>query len=398
MSMSTPHPFVFRVLVVCFESHMDNLPFGRLPKSFVRRVRGSVLCRPLVLLSLVLSTAVACYTLSRILHGHYVRPRDSASAAAFAAAVSPIISSPTPAICTSPPCFVRYEPSEYEASWALNAASWAPIACAKLEEPKERELSSTWLDLGTSLLRDPTLGVKGGALSLPGASLLSRLVFADETGAETAVAVHPLAGILRDPRGVCPGPYRDIQSKDFLILDPAGLALTRGRRAILLDAGATRWSDTDMEGLRWLVSTFGARGVVFDEILAWEARPQSAFDFFEGMPPSVVARTHFYNMPINAVPGGARNPLTLLKSIATPADFVVFKLDIDTEDLEEELLVQLLGDAEATGLVDMLFFEHHTSLPAMAPWWGTIDRASHKDSMQLFAALRARGILAQSWP
>jgi hypothetical protein len=278
----------------------------------------------------------------------------------------------------------------------------------------------SWLDIGAALLKDPSAAgalthSAGGALSLPGAAkVLSVMVFAGEDGKEVSIAVHPLAGLLRDPRSICKTSKlqpvlreHTTQSKDFLVLDPAALSMAAvslgaadGRRAILLDAGATSWSQFDgMLGLRWLVETYAARGIVFSDILAWEAKELQAADFFEGMPPAVLAATHLYNVPVESGAGAPHNPLTLLKAFARPGDFVVWKLDIDAEALEEELLVSLLGDEEALALVDVLFFEHHTSLPIMAEYgWGTVERRNHKESIELFAALRRRGIQAHSWP
>ena len=41
----------------------------------------------------------------------------------------------------------------------------------------------------------------------------------------------------------------------------------------------------------------------------------------------------YYNIPADAEPTSPRNPLQVLKSIATHRDYVVLKLDIDTPNL-----------------------------------------------------------------
>lgn len=82
--------------------------------------------------------------------------------------------------------------------------------------------------------------------------------------------------------------------------------------------------------------------------------------FFEGMPGDVIGKMHFYNFPMSAVPGDASNPLTLLRSVALPGDFVVIKLDIDTPQVEIPLIEQLDVDPALRALVDMFFFVSRT--------------------------------------
>jgi len=344
--------------------------------------------------------------------------RDAAADAAFARALAG--AAPPPACAPPAACgalaFARYEPSAREAEWGARAAAWSADVCAALAAPEQRAAAQAALDAARAR------HARAGAAAPPGApddaAAFSHLVFADAAGAETRVAVHALVGTLRDARSVCPGvgltpPNGDIFSTEHLVVDvpPAALRAAGGAgsaaarpRAILVDAGATGWGAvTDARypntvGMPWLIEAYAARGVAFDDIFAFEATQLPAARFFAGMPARVAAAAHFYNLPVDATRGAAWNPLELLKLVATPADFVVFKLDIDTEAVEEALVLQLLDDDEAAARVDVLLFEHHTSLPAMAHMWGRVDRRSHADSVALFAALRRRGIQAQAWP
>ena len=44
---------------------------------------------------------------------------------------------------------------------------------------------------------------------------------------------------------------------------------------------------------------------------------------------------HYYNVPCDIEPDSAFNPLNIIKSIYRPGDFVVLKLDIDNEVIEQ---------------------------------------------------------------
>eukprot|EP00966_Prymnesium_polylepis_P217136 5025261-Prymnesium_polylepis.1 len=66
----------------------------------------------------------------------------------------------------------------------------------------------------------------------------------------------------------------------------------------------------------------------------------------------------YNNFPISAEPASAANPLVLLKALAAPEDFVVFKLDIDTSAIETSLIHQILEDEELMVRIDELYWEH----------------------------------------
>lgn len=59
----------------------------------------------------------------------------------------------------------------------------------------------------------------------------------------------------------------------------------------------------------------------------------------------------------SAEPGAPNNPLEVLRRVARPGDFVVFKLDIDTPFVELPLVAQLENDPQLASLVDIFFFE-----------------------------------------
>ena len=70
-----------------------------------------------------------------------------------------------------------------------------------------------------------------------------------------------------------------------------------------------------------------------------------------------MGRVAFFNFPITDEQSSARNPLTVIKQVAQPGDFVVFKLDIDNSPVENAIVAQLQSDPEAYKLVDIFFYE-----------------------------------------
>jgi hypothetical protein len=69
-----------------------------------------------------------------------------------------------------------------------------------------------------------------------------------------------------------------------------------------------------------------------------------------------------FNIPAIAEPTSPDNPLNMLKRIAKPEDYVVFKLDIDNSKIEAMFVEQLLASPELLALVDDFFFEHHVNV------------------------------------
>ena len=185
-------------------------------------------------------------------------------------------------------------------------------------------------------------------------------------------------------------------------------------RALLFDVGSTHWaavpdSETGFFGVSWLVDAYGKLGIEFDAVHAWEASPKNAREYFGAMPLALGAKWHFYNFPVTgpAIAGsgvsgnlpGPENVLEVLRAVARPGDFVVFKIDIDAEALEEKIVLELLADDALGALVDDFYFEHHVRNVVMGPrGWGDVQLRDVQDSIGLFQALRRRGIRAHSWP
>ena len=74
------------------------------------------------------------------------------------------------------------------------------------------------------------------------------------------------------------------------------------------------------------------------------------------------------------------------------------KLDIDTTPVEEALVGQILASDELLGLVDEFYFEHHVNTRPMHPSWRTQSAPQTlADTYRIFAALRAKGVVAHAW-
>ncbi len=313
-----------------------------------------------------------------------------------------------------PPGSGAYTPSRLETQWATHGREWVGELCARIAA--ERSEWQRWFDAAAG-------GGEGAR------EAWSTLAVAGLGGAAPAlVRLEPLAGFLRDPRSYCPGLLTPAlkrhtdDAKAHLFLDPPFYALlaaslrppvsnTPPPRALLFDLGSTRWDsspdpETGPYGGRWLVDAYAKVGIQFDGVYAWEARAVAAREYFGAMPLALAGRWHFYNFPVagprhdgaaRETPAGPEDPLELLRATARKPDFVVFKIDIDTEVLEESIVVQLLLDDELGALVDDLYFEHHVQNKVVLGWGGGYAR-DLKDSISLFQALRRRGIRAHSWP
>jgi hypothetical protein len=314
--------------------------------------------------------------------------------------------------------FVEYTPSKFELLWEEHANEWSiGDECTVLAQQNQLGPLQRWLDTTIPISTPRALANGKPLLEMdPKLEIFSKMRYRHNvTGEHVDVGIEPLAGILRDPRSICPDigliPKNDeVQSKEFLGIDPEHLRriksdlLTtrpRERRVILFDLGCTRWSDTKMPGLRWLFDSYSAAGLTFTDVYAWEP---SGFGnnpgiFFDGMTKDVLASIHYFPRAANNEPDSLDNPLAILESVAQPDDFVVFKLDIDTPSVEKLIIFDIMRNSKYSCLIDELFFEHHSMIKSMIPWWTEENReGTLLDSIQLFQILRRSGIRAHSWP
>jgi len=211
--------------------------------------------------------------------------------------------------------------------------------------------------------------------------------------------IEPLAGILRDPRFPCES-RRYLMSIDWLLPADRSLVKPNGRR-ILFDAGGSRF----MEGTGFLTSAYAARGVVFDEIHVWDATWRSTECYWGDVTQEVRGqwepRLVWHNgVKVTAEPGAEHNVVELIWQKCQPEDFCVFKLDIDTADVELALVQSLLDNPGATSRsLDEIFWEHHVhGVMEHYGWGGYVKGAgTFADSYRIFTQLRKMGVRAHSW-
>jgi len=154
------------------------------------------------------------------------------------------------------------------------------------------------------------------------------------------------------------------------------------------------------------VSALWQRGIDFDQLFGWEYSLLEPQNFWNLVPKQILPFLHFFNAPVTADPEAAHNVLRIIKQVATPDDFVSFKLDIDAPDVEIPIALALAQDAALASLVDEFFFELHFRCEfLMYCGWGTgIAETSHGlrlntyNAMKLFMQLREMGVRSHFWP
>lgn len=62
---------------------------------------------------------------------------------------------------------------------------------------------------------------------------------------------------------------------------------------------------------------------------------------FDGVPPYLYPTLHYYPHGVSSEVGNIRNPLTIIKLKCKPEDVVIFKLDIDSPKIEQEIMEQV---------------------------------------------------------
>ena len=192
-----------------------------------------------------------------------------------------------------------------------------------------------------------------------------------------------------------------IMNMDYLVHDFEAMcrALKPTSRRILIDMGASLDFHSGNQPIMFLLNQFEKFGFHFDHIYAFEitgAEPQHVYDT---IPQKYMPSYHWINVGVNDQDGHKLNPLHSILKQFDPDDLIVVKLDIDTPQIELPLAMQLLKDPVYHELVDQFYFEHHVALKELLPYWGkAAKKQTVKESIDLFLALREKGIPAHFWP
>ncbi|CAE8630843.1 unnamed protein product [Polarella glacialis] len=277
-----------------------------------------------------------------------------------------------------------YQPSDFEAQFHTNALAWTrdeKELCEKLGQPAKQ-----WMDQN-----------KAGRLT--DASVFSRLC----KKGHAVQLIEPLAGILRDPRFLCPGFEPSLEfSIEWLVLADDKVLPRPDSKRLFFDAGGSHF----MDAMHFFTSAYQQRGVLFDHAFVWEAEKQGQEAYWSGVPVEVrqfwEPRVTFYDgVPVSAEPGDQNNPVERIYELCGPDDFCAFKLDIDTPSVELAIVQQLISSPKKTAKsLNELFFEHHVhGLMQKYGWAGAGPgiNGTFLDSYDLFSKLRRIGVRAHSW-
>ena len=315
----------------------------------------------------------------------------------------------------------RYEPSDLERRWstavaeagALNCKPWLPPSGVLRTLARETVTAAAQPSAHSHLVFAPTTSACGGEANQPSAR----------------EPIEPLVSFLRSPQALATDnddPNHAMFVKDWLVLpSPSYIQSVKraGGRFIFLDLGAGLYSTggrtpgaVNGSSLKWFSWRYGQIGAEFERIIAFEARAFKPTKLWDSMPPWIMSKLQYFNVPAAAEAGAKLNPWRILEGIASERDYVVVKLDIDHAATELALVHQLLDDRNGVArLVDELFWEHHVAgsalcCPKLWRWreptglgWARMSfNRSNADetlagSYALLHQLRSRGIRAHSW-
>ena len=337
---------------------------------------------------------------------------------------SPLSVFVTQALVLNPRHCFSFSPchSTLELKWFNNIGSWqnsSPdwgLACEKARE--DSLLYKDWIDYNKKENR--VLPRPGGRPAVADEKIFSKQTFKDSCTGETIDHyVEPLATLLRHPYTSCfhEKTTNKTKPKFTMIFNTKWLLfpeinqvhrLAPSGKKLFFDLGTYDFSK-GVPGygcsLLWFQDAYEQRGVVFDQIYSWEARQMDHVEFWGTVPEKHAMKLVYYNYPAGTEIGHSHNPLTHIKAKCRKEDYCVFKVDIDTTKVEEEIIKQIVEDPSVAELIDELFWEHHVFMHPLANNKVWVNTKAHpmdktrtiKDSYDIFTKLRRLGIRAHSW-
>ena len=173
-------------------------------------------------------------------------------------------------------------------------------------------------------------------------------------------------------------------------------------KKFLFDAG----SSTFNSGLFWFLCVYAQKHIPFNQIYAWEYTLLEPADFWSQVPPILKPLYHFFNVPISSKYDDPDSVLRFIDQIAKSDDFVAFKLDIDTPEIEIPIALYIAEHPEMAKLIDEFFFELHYQCDIMqyCGWsnempkeYNGLELSRRDGAMKFFQKLRILGIRAHFW-
>mmetsp|Transcript_1897 Transcript_1897/g.4158 ORF Transcript_1897/g.4158 Transcript_1897/m.4158 type:complete len:442 (-) Transcript_1897:141-1466(-) len=212
--------------------------------------------------------------------------------------------------------------------------------------------------------------------------------------------IEPLAGILRHP-STCID-FGTKLRKDWLIVDQWELHKNDvfDQKFYYFDAGASVWTaGAGGASQAWFDSVYANKCANFDGYWMWEVTAHNTSLVMAQVPNFVKPKYRWFNIPAAIKKTDPDSPLRHIRESATREDYVMFKLDIDNNPVEEGIVKELVADPELMSLIDEFFWEHHINMhPMKLAWKDQIsETATQRDSIQFFRTLREHGVRAHSW-
>lgn len=208
----------------------------------------------------------------------------------------------------------------------------------------------------------------------------------------TSQYIEPIYAIFRHPDTItCPDLGRAKRKKNLgylIIEDSTTEHVQSAPQRIYLDLGASSYAGISQ---RWLLKQYKQRGIQFDRILLWEVTKHS--NTFDNLPPRFFKAYQFFNTPAIDAEDDERNPLNIIRAIATSGDFVVFKLDIDNPSAEYNFIQQIINSTDLPKLIDELYWEPQFAFQPMIDccWHDRASNFSVRTIHGLFTSLRHLG-------
>lgn len=215
--------------------------------------------------------------------------------------------------------------------------------------------------------------------------------------------VEPLLPPMRHPK-FCfeKGKRPSLMRMDYLIHDFQALCqkLKPRSRTVLVDMGASLSFHAGQQSpVLFLIQLYRKFGFKFDHVYGYEYTAIDAGKVFKDLPEHLDASYHWINVGVVADKRSRRNPFRMLLENYDKDDLIVVKLDVDTPELERELVQQILDNPKLAELIDHFYFEHHVNQEELRPNWGRGKGIveSVGDSLKLFQQLRQQGVPAHFW-
>lgn len=230
--------------------------------------------------------------------------------------------------------------------------------------------------------------------------VFSRFDFVDDfTGKQYSEYIEPLVSHLRHPLSAC---YQKASytTRSYIIPPPGKSLSDKDSKKFYFDAGASRWSSGEGgPSLSFFTDVWKRHGIDFDHIECWEGTTKPEM-FYASVPEEFKKRTH-YNQQYIASSPDKKEPFvpSVIKSLAKKNDYVMFKLDIDSGNVERGTVEHLLSHPQDLAYIDEFLWEHHVEGNYLMKhaWKNSTDDMSVHDSYQYFLRLRQKGVRAHSW-